>query len=444
MKTHLLCAGLLFGLIHTASAQPIITSQTFPVHGFERITANPDRTISLNLTGVVTTTFLPYYDLYTLDASTNLVDWSPLGVLERTNNSSNALSYLDFDGTNFEKHFYRTHTNALITPFPKPTGPYPVGAVSRLMTDPSPHSFMVTFWYPAQAMAGVLPETYVESNATVHTYLNPRDPSIVAQFVSHALPGLPVATNQSSYPVVLYSTSGTTRRQNTDKALELASHGYVVVAMEYVTGIAFCVNTKSCFQPTLDAQTKVLQFVADELNRLNLTDALFAGRLNLERLGVFGFSNGSTMAAEFGRIDSRCKAVVLLDVGSILEAAPGLTQFGLQKPFLSMNSSMEPRPMVPPGYGPWLAASLALFTNAITDALWLQIQNASHQSFQDRGSLISDHTLTNNPTLVSREPSRTIRACTVSFFNKYLKGQDDHLLDNPAAVYTNIINFQRK
>ena len=32
----------------------------------------------------------------------------------------------------------------------------------------------------------------------------------------------------------------------------------------------------------------------------------------------------------------------------------------------------------------------------------------------------------------------------LSFFDKYLKGEDDHLLDHPAAVYTNIINFQSK
>jgi hypothetical protein len=32
----------------------------------------------------------------------------------------------------------------------------------------------------------------------------------------------------------------------------------------------------------------------------------------------------------------------------------------------------------------------------------------------------------------------------VSFFDKYLKGADNHLLENPAAVYPNIINFRRK
>jgi hypothetical protein len=112
-----------------------------------------------------------------------------------------------------------------------------------------------------------------------------------------------------------------------------------------------------------------------------------------------------------------------------------------------MNSTMGPRPAPPPSppYSPdWLYGTLVLFTNALTHAYWFQIQDASHQSYQDRGSLISEQTRTADPTPVSRAQSQTIRACTLSFFDKYLKNQDDHLLDNPAAVYTNIINFQRK
>ena len=52
--------------------------------------------------------------------------------------------------------------------------------------------------------------------------------------------------------------------------------------------------------------------------------------------------------------------------------------------------------------------------------------------------------MADDPPPASRAQSQTIRACTLSFFDKYLKGEDDHLLDNPAAVYTNIINFQSK
>ena len=430
------------------------------VHRIEGITANPDRSISLDLEGVVPRLLAAYYDLYPLDASTNLVDWSPLATLQRTNASLDALRFLDPDATNFDQRFYRTPTNFLITPLPKPSGPYPVGTVSRVMTDPTRRSFMVTFWYPAEAKAGVLPEAYVESNATLYAYLNERNPSIVAQFVSHALPGVPVATNQTSYPVVIYSHGGGFRRQNTDKALELASHGYVVVAMDHTWATAsvfpdgmvrlasgFCSNPKSCFQPTIDDGIRDYRFVLDEMARLNTNDALFAGRLDFERLGAFGFSAGCVPVAEFCRIDARCKAVVLLDVGWLMEAPTDLNQVGLQKPFLSMNSTMGPRPAPapsPPYTTEWLYGSLVLFTNAINDAFWFQIQNSSHQSFQDRGSLISDQARTADPTPISRAQSQTIKACTLSFFDKYLKGEDDHLLDNPAAAHPNIINFQRK
>jgi hypothetical protein len=128
-----------------------------------------------------------------------------------------------------------------------------------------------------------------------------------------------------------------------------------------------------------------------------------------------------------------------------MEFAPDLKRFGLQKPFLSMNSTIDPFPGLP-GYPSWLMDTTALFTNAMNDAFWCQIQDSVHASLDDRGSLIYGPTLTfqDGPTPASRAISQTIRACTLSFFNKYLKGEDDHLLDNPAAVYPNITNFQSK
>jgi len=36
---------------------------------------------------------------------------------------------------------------------------------------------MVTFWFPAEARAGVLPATYVENNSDLLSYLDPRSPS---------------------------------------------------------------------------------------------------------------------------------------------------------------------------------------------------------------------------------------------------------------------------
>jgi hypothetical protein len=236
----------------------------------------------------------------------------------------------------------------------------------------------------------------------------------------------------------------------------LASHGYVVVAVEHEDAFASvlpsgqvvltkplsCPIFQDVYASIVDPRIKDCLFVMDELGRLNTTDALLAGRLDLERLGAVGKSFGGITVAEVGRIDARCKAVVLLDAGTTLESSTNLIQLGLQKPFLSMSSTMD-RPDCP-GFGEWLASSLALFAKATHDAFWCQLQASTHNGFSDKGSLINDAAGTGNPTAASRAQSLAIIACTRSFFDKYLKGEDDHLLDNPGAVYPNIINFQSK
>ena len=44
----------------------------------------------------------------------------------------------------------------------------------------------------------------------------------------------------------------------------------------------------------------------------------------------------------------------------------------------------------------------------------------------------------------STAQSQSIRACSLSFFNKYLEEQDDYLLENPSAFHSNTINLQSK
>jgi hypothetical protein len=437
------------------------------VHRISGIKAEADHTISLSLQGVVPAALIGYYDLYPLEVSTDLVTWSPLTILQRTNNSKDALSYHDEDATTFSQRFYRTPTNLLVTPFPKLSGPYAVGTVSRLMTDPSrirnttprTNGFMVTFWYPAEARSGVLPAAYVEKQITLvpapsgaPSYWS--SPATVAKLVSQALPELPVATNRQHYPLLIFSHGMTpARTQNTDLLLELASHGYIVMALDHKDTFASVfpggrvvlgAGGFDCqdFDSTIsDYRTHELQFAMDELNRVNAEDVLLGGRLDMERLGLIGTSFGGMTVAEVGRVDARCKAVVMLDAGITLTIPPDLLRLGLSKPFLSMNSTMD-RPCA--GFGDWLSPSLSLFAKAMTNAFWCQIQGSTHQSFLDKASVINDLTLTANPTTATRRISNSIRACTRSFFDKYLKGEDDHLLDNPATVHTNVINFQRK
>jgi len=98
-----------------------VTSQVarliFPgPHGFGGITSLEDGRILLSLTGGVAARFWPYFDLYPVEASTNLMDWTHLVWLLRTNQPPNDLFYADLEARGLDQRFYRTFTNILITP----------------------------------------------------------------------------------------------------------------------------------------------------------------------------------------------------------------------------------------------------------------------------------------------------------------------------------------
>jgi hypothetical protein len=40
--------------------------------------------------------------------------------------------------------------------------------------------------------------------------------------------------------------------------------------------------------------------------------------------------------------------------------------------------------------------------------------------------------------------SQIVRAYVLSFFNKFLRGEDDHLLDGPSPAYPEVMQFLKK
>lgn len=218
-------------------------------HRFDVITAQSDRTISLKLLGDVPAAFLSYFDLYPLEASTNLADWTPLWTVVRTNRATNTLVHLDAGAPGFGHRFYRMPTNQLFTALVKPSGPFAVGRTTRVLTDtsrtnryqiPTNSSFMITIWYPAQPTPGVLPGAYIDPQLAVplaepHVGSSGDLGSRLTKFVAFSRPNVPVAFAESPYPVVLYSHGYTFHRQeNSEKLEELASHGFVAVATDHM------------------------------------------------------------------------------------------------------------------------------------------------------------------------------------------------------------------
>jgi hypothetical protein len=158
-----------------------------------------------------------------------------------------------------------------------------------------------------------------------------------------------------------------------------------------------------------------MTFLLDELAVLNTGDPLFAGRLDLDHIGVSGGSYGG-MVAETCRRDSRVKCAALYDAMN-LPTNPE----GLQKPFLIALGENN--------Y--FYTSDLAFFNKAVTNAVFLQIRGADHVTPSDFGWTLQ--------IPWGRAPALAMDACYVWFFDTYLKGEAPPFPTNPE-----IYNVQRK
>ncbi len=200
-------------------------------------------------------------------------------------------------------------------------------------------------------------------------------------------------------------------------AEELASHGYVVVAPDhpdcYATEFPDGRYSTGNWNGDNAGRFQDLQFLLDELGRLNASDPFFAGRLDLDRIGIYGLIYGG-MVAEMCRRDNRLKCAALLEAENLL-----VPDAGLRKPFLAMNAAGSMR----------LPENQALFNEATTNAIWLQVNGADRLTFTDIawGAEIP----------WGRRPALAIDACLVWFFDTYLKGQVAPFPTNQELIHVN-------
>ena len=95
-------AGVVLGPKATATVT-ILDTTGMVAHRFDSIAVLPDQSVQLTLGGGVHKRFKGYFDLYPIEVSTNLVDWTPLVTLLRTNSSTNTLAYTDTDAAKSDR-----------------------------------------------------------------------------------------------------------------------------------------------------------------------------------------------------------------------------------------------------------------------------------------------------------------------------------------------------
>jgi hypothetical protein len=166
------------------------------------------------------------------------------------------------------------------------------------------------------------------------------------------------------------------------------------------------------------------RFVYDTLETWAMHDPLFAGRLDLTRIGSFGHSFGGATALEVCRVDQRCRAAVNMDGGLY----GGIATLPAVRPLLLMSSADSNR------YPATVARWTHMIDQATKAAYWLELPNSTHLSFTFSQLL--------SPLLIPKgfEPrvglgivDKYLRA----FFDLHLRGVDTRIL-GPASGETDV------
>jgi dienelactone hydrolase len=313
------------------------------------------------------------------------------------------------------------------TTLPTPTGPFAVSRTTYVWSDaaqaepmaPQPgtqRELLAWIWYPA---APPRPSQTVDDYlpAPWRTALERQMGVLLTQFLTrdlsrvrtHSIRDAEVSPQQRSYPVVLMRAGlAALTTDYTALAEDLASHGYVVMGFDapyrsfvvvFPDGrvIARAPQNNADLVDGLEKEqlaNKLVQawsadmgFALDQLERLNAS-ARFLGRLDMQRVGVFGHSLGGATALQFCHDDFRCKAGIDVDgapLGSVI--GEGVTQ-----PFMFLLSdhrgesdASQPESIRQAG------ANIHSIYDRLPDdrRLMIMIRGANHYMFSDGAMLKS-------------------------------------------------------
>ncbi|MFC9250174.1 alpha/beta hydrolase family protein [Amycolatopsis thailandensis] len=342
--------------------------------------------------------------------------------------------------------------------FPAPTGSFAVGTRVLQWTDSlRPETFtadpldrrtvVVQLWYPAQdspmdtPRAPYLGRTGDEARTVSEALARATGlPGFLLDDVTrartHSVFGAPVA-REGRFPIVLFSPgSSGVRTQNTAWAEELASHGYVVAALDHpydsaavvlADGRTITTETVSSGDRDKDEELAAgwtavraadLSFVLSRLADLDRADGAdpLTGRLDTGRVAAAGHSLGGAAALQAVRQDRRFTAVIDLDGYPHGPVSPAL-----DRPALAFTQAIAPD--TDPRYLPRLSEVLERGT---ATSYRLTIPGAAHLTFTD-GPLYLPPVSSIVGSLGRTESPRVVTAATLAFLDTVLRGTSTDL-----------------
>ena len=339
---------------------------------------------------------------------------------------------------------------------PEPTGQFQIGTTTLYLVDntrseiftPNPddhREVMVRVWYPAQIMTGDKAAPLMEHPPFQFSHL-----SLVK---THAYQDAPVSNAQSIYPVLIFSHGHVGfMEQNLTLMEELASLGYIVcsIAHPYQTIAAVFPDGRvvpadstlandflqgkspppAVYAEHLRIWTEDTRFLIDELERIQAgeRESLLVGKLDMDRLGIFGQSFGGVTAAKVCIVDDRCQAGISLDSGLPSDYTGSAADPPLKQPFMFMLNEVA---------GFYTSGILRKLNNT---SYALAVRGTTHFNFTDLVlySPVLKFTREFGPIEGDRMV-KIINAYAVAFWDEYLKGEISPLLHSPSTDFPEVI-----
>ena len=353
-----------------------------------------------------------------------------------------------------------------------PSGPYSVGTRTLVITDPArkeiysgkdePRKFMIEIWYPAvrpapgTPAAAWMPDAKIVAPAIADYIQLPHfflDHLTLAKSSSYENAAPDAAAGP--YPLLVFSHGWNGfRQQSTFLMQELASHGYVVIAMEHPYGARLTVfpdgtivpNNPAALpknKPTDEYETAArilvnqwagdIGYTLDYLKSLNTTDPLttLTSLVNFNQVGVFGHSTGGGATIQFCGTDPRCKAGLTLDA-FVRPVGVAVLDKGTTQPFFYIFSELWP-----------FQRNTELFNRYYGHVQpsnhVITILGADHYDFSDLPALspLAPQLGLKGPINGSRVQD-IIDRYTLAFFDQQFKNIPSDLFSGPQSAYPDV------
>lgn len=371
---------------------------------------------------------------------------------------------------------------------PVPTGPHSIGRAVFHWTDPARPEVMtesptdrrevvVYLWYPAETPGGGSTAAYFPDLDALKGIFTPIELLGVSSVRTHAVADAPVSRANPKYPIIIFSHGNRANSAfHTAQIEDLASHGYVVAAIDHpydALGVVLSngevatfaedkwsvpgagsgqatadPGAEAIYRDRVEARARDAVFVLDRLADLSAeAGSQFGGRLDLEQVGIFGHSVGGVAAGKACQVDPRFKACLNMDgLAAGQPFYPDEAGNGPAQPYMLM---LKPLPVPSDAQLAAWKTTREAWTTLQSDRLDSLLAHVASGSYMLTASGFSHQSFSDNPLMYPSLPDslagmglragpaayrqvQLTREYTLAFFDKHVAGNGPTLLDQPS------------